>query len=47
MAGTKGVSIRMRFNNEKIEKIKQQQFEKKKMDDMLNKLKKLIKKWQH
>lgn len=36
----------MKFNNEKIEKIKQQQQEKKKMDDMLNKLKKLIRKWQ-
>lgn len=36
----------MKFNNEKLEKIKKQAVEKKKMDDMLEKLKKLIKKWQ-
>ncbi len=46
MAETKGMSIRMKFNNEKIEKIRKQTVEKKKMDDMLKKLKKLIKKWQ-
>ncbi len=46
MAETKGISIRMKFNNEKIEQIRSQTQEKKKMDDMLVNLKKLIKKWQ-
>ena len=45
MAETKGTSIIMKFNNEKIEKIRTQTQEKKKMNEMLKKLKKLIKKW--
>lgn len=45
MAQKKGQAIMWRFNNEKIEKIKQQQNEKNKMDDMLKNLKKVLTKW--
>jgi hypothetical protein len=34
-----------RFNNEKIEKIRAQQAQKTKMDDMLKNLKKVLTKW--
>ena len=46
MAETKGRAIMWRNNNEKVEKIKQQQAEKSKMDQMLMNLKKVLTKWQ-
>ena len=45
MAETKGVAIMWRYNNEKIEKIKQQQKENNKMDGMLKNLKIVLTKW--
>lgn len=45
MAEKKGRSLMWRYNNEKIEKIKQQMNEKNKMDDMLKNLKKVLTKW--
>jgi len=46
MAEKKGKAIMWRENNDKIQKIKQQQSEKGKMDGMLKNLKKVLTKWQ-
>jgi hypothetical protein len=45
MADTKGNSIIWRMNNRKIEKIKQYESENVKMNDMLDNLKTILKKW--
>ena len=45
MADTKGTSIIWRLNNEKIEKIKLQEQENSKMNEMLENLKQILKKW--
>lgn len=45
MADTKGESIIWRMNNKKIEKIKQHESENVKMNDMLENLKSILRKW--
>ena len=45
MADTKGTSILWRMNNRKIEKIKQHESENAKMNDMLENLKTILRKW--
>jgi hypothetical protein len=45
LAALKGRALAWRFNNIKIEKIKQQQAEQDKMDDMLRDLKAVLRKW--
>lgn len=47
MADTKGTSILWRNNNRKIEKIKQHESENAKMNDMLENLKAILRKWSH
>ena len=46
MAETKGMAIIWRMNNLKIQKIKQQEEENNKMNDMLSNLKRILKNWQ-
>ena len=46
MAETKGMAIIWRMNNLKIQKIKHQEEESNKMNDMLSNLKRILKNWQ-
>jgi hypothetical protein len=46
MAETKGMGIIWRHNNMKIQKIKKQDQENNKMNDMLENLKRILKNWQ-